>query len=213
MVGVRGRRQRGDRLVREGGCERLGGARKVRRSREHRRVVGVGSSRAPARPFLAPPRRSQPPSRSEATALPTRDPTTRALGRGRPPPAPVGDPTARRRSQPPSDRSEMGEACTVNLEHEDVCPVLTLPRRRDSTTISPPSARRSATRSGARSAAPRPPASCPTTRVDPLADLEAFIDLHQKRWGDDGLFPPTAGGEQAACSSGACSSCSGRTAR
>ena len=33
--------------------------------------------------------------------------------------------------------------------------------------------------------------------TDPLADLEAFIDLHQKRWGDDGLFPPTTGGDQS----------------
>jgi CelD/BcsL family acetyltransferase involved in cellulose biosynthesis len=30
---------------------------------------------------------------------------------------------------------------------------------------------------------------------DPLADLEAFIDLHQRRWGADGLFPPTPGGD------------------
>ena len=30
--------------------------------------------------------------------------------------------------------------------------------------------------------------------ADPIADLDAFIDLHQKRWGDDGLFPPTEGG-------------------
>jgi len=29
---------------------------------------------------------------------------------------------------------------------------------------------------------------------DPLDDLDAFIDLHQKRWGADGLFPPTEGG-------------------
>ena len=29
---------------------------------------------------------------------------------------------------------------------------------------------------------------------DPLADLPAFIDLHQKRWGDEGLFPATPGG-------------------
>ena len=28
----------------------------------------------------------------------------------------------------------------------------------------------------------------------PIDDLEAFVDLHQKRWGDEGLFPPTAGG-------------------
>jgi CelD/BcsL family acetyltransferase involved in cellulose biosynthesis len=30
--------------------------------------------------------------------------------------------------------------------------------------------------------------------VQPIDDLEAFVDLHQKRWGDDGLFPPTDGG-------------------
>ena len=29
---------------------------------------------------------------------------------------------------------------------------------------------------------------------DPFADLEVFIDLHQKRWGEEGLFPATAGG-------------------
>jgi CelD/BcsL family acetyltransferase involved in cellulose biosynthesis len=29
---------------------------------------------------------------------------------------------------------------------------------------------------------------------NPSADLDAFIDLHQKRWGEEGLFPDTAGG-------------------
>jgi hypothetical protein len=33
--------------------------------------------------------------------------------------------------------------------------------------------------------------------ADPVADLDAFIDLHQKRWGDRGLFPPTPGGAQS----------------
>jgi len=36
-----------------------------------------------------------------------------------------------------------------------------------------------------------------TASPDPLADLPTFIDLHQKRWGADGLFPDTAGGEQS----------------
>jgi CelD/BcsL family acetyltransferase involved in cellulose biosynthesis len=31
----------------------------------------------------------------------------------------------------------------------------------------------------------------------PLDDLEAFIDLHQRRWGDRGLFPDTEGGRQS----------------
>ena len=67
-----------------------------------------------------------------------------------------------------------------------------------STTTSPPWARRSATRSGARSAGPRPTArSAWTTPPDPLADLPAFIDLHQKRWGADGLFPDTEGGRHS----------------
>jgi CelD/BcsL family acetyltransferase involved in cellulose biosynthesis len=30
--------------------------------------------------------------------------------------------------------------------------------------------------------------------AEPLSDLESFVELHQKRWGDDGLFPPTEGG-------------------
>ena len=29
--------------------------------------------------------------------------------------------------------------------------------------------------------------------ADPVADLPAFIDLHQRRWGDLGLFPDTPG--------------------
>jgi CelD/BcsL family acetyltransferase involved in cellulose biosynthesis len=34
-----------------------------------------------------------------------------------------------------------------------------------------------------------------TESPDPLSDLDEFIDLHQKRWGDAGLFPPTPGGD------------------
>ena len=30
--------------------------------------------------------------------------------------------------------------------------------------------------------------------ANPIDDLDAFIDLHQKRWGAEGLFPPTEGG-------------------
>jgi CelD/BcsL family acetyltransferase involved in cellulose biosynthesis len=30
--------------------------------------------------------------------------------------------------------------------------------------------------------------------IDPAADLEAFVELHQKRWGAEGLFPATGGG-------------------
>jgi CelD/BcsL family acetyltransferase involved in cellulose biosynthesis len=30
--------------------------------------------------------------------------------------------------------------------------------------------------------------------ANPIDDLDAFVELHQKRWGAEGLFPPTAGG-------------------
>ena len=33
--------------------------------------------------------------------------------------------------------------------------------------------------------------------TDPVGDLDAFVDLHQKRWGAEGLFPLTAGGDQS----------------
>ena len=33
--------------------------------------------------------------------------------------------------------------------------------------------------------------------ADPVADLGEFVDLHQKRWGAEGLFPPTTGGAQS----------------
>jgi CelD/BcsL family acetyltransferase involved in cellulose biosynthesis len=33
--------------------------------------------------------------------------------------------------------------------------------------------------------------------TDPLSDLDEFIDLHQKRWAADGLFPATPGGDQS----------------
>ncbi len=30
--------------------------------------------------------------------------------------------------------------------------------------------------------------------ANPIDDLDAFVELHQKRWGVEGLFPPTKGG-------------------
>jgi CelD/BcsL family acetyltransferase involved in cellulose biosynthesis len=33
--------------------------------------------------------------------------------------------------------------------------------------------------------------------MDPIGDLDEFVDLHQKRWGADGLFPETPGGAQS----------------
>jgi CelD/BcsL family acetyltransferase involved in cellulose biosynthesis len=84
----------------------------------------------------------------------------------------------------------------VDLEREDVCPVLTVPDgvsdlegylaglgKKDRHEI----------RRKLRRAVAHGPVAL-TESLDPLADLDAFIDLHQRRWGADGLFPPTQGG-------------------
>ena len=94
---------------------------------------------------------------------------------------------------------EIAEGWTLNVEREDVCPVVDAAGRGGRwTTTSRRSARRSATRSGARSAGPRRVGEVRLDdSPDPLADLETFIDLHQKKWGDDGLFPDTPGGAQS----------------
>jgi CelD/BcsL family acetyltransferase involved in cellulose biosynthesis len=88
-----------------------------------------------------------------------------------------------------------GAGWIVTREQEDVCPIATLPAgldfegylgtldKKDRHEI-----RRKARRAEAtgevrleRSAAP-------------IDDLDAFVELHQKRWGAEGLFPPTQGG-------------------
>ena len=110
---------------------------------------------------------------------------------------------------------EIAEGWTLNVEREDVCPVVDAARRAPtSTPTSRPSARRSATRSGARSAAPRPSATIRLDEsADPLADLETFIDLHQKSGATTGCSPTRRAARRAACSSGACSSSTARTGR
>jgi CelD/BcsL family acetyltransferase involved in cellulose biosynthesis len=93
-------------------------------------------------------------------------------------------------------RREIAERWTLNVEREDVCPILTLPRgidfdgflatlgKKDRHEI-----RRKIRRAEAQGEIRL------TDSADPLADLGVFIDLHQRRWGDDGLFPPTPGGD------------------
>jgi CelD/BcsL family acetyltransferase involved in cellulose biosynthesis len=93
-------------------------------------------------------------------------------------------------------RREMACGWTLNVEREDVCPVLTLPdgatfddylatlTKKDRHEI-----RRKIRRAEAVGSVRL------TDSAAPLDDLELFIDLHQKRWGDDGLFAPTPGGE------------------
>ena len=93
---------------------------------------------------------------------------------------------------------EMAQGWTLNVEREDVCPVVTLPEGADMdgylATLG--KKERHEIRRKVRRAEGAGEVLL-TESADPLADLDAFIDLHQKRWGLDGLFPPTAGGEQS----------------
>jgi CelD/BcsL family acetyltransferase involved in cellulose biosynthesis len=83
----------------------------------------------------------------------------------------------------------------VTREQEDVCPVLRLPSGVDFEGYLDTLDKKE--RHEVRRKIRRAEAAGPVSLVksaDPFADLEAFIDLHQKRWGEDGLFPATAGG-------------------
>jgi CelD/BcsL family acetyltransferase involved in cellulose biosynthesis len=93
---------------------------------------------------------------------------------------------------------EMADGWTLNVDREDVCPVVTLPEVDDIelylATLGKKERheiRRKVRRAG----------SVGEIRLrvsdDPLVELDGFIDLHQKRWGADGLFPPTKGGDQS----------------
>jgi CelD/BcsL family acetyltransferase involved in cellulose biosynthesis len=93
-------------------------------------------------------------------------------------------------------RREMTAGWTLNLEREDVCPVLTLPDVPDFegylATLSKKD--RHEVRRKLRRAETKGEVRLEDS-PDPLRDFEAFIELHQKRWGADGLFRPTPGGE------------------
>ena len=87
---------------------------------------------------------------------------------------------------------EMAEGWTLNVEREDVCPVVTFPEGVDMEGFLATLGKKE--RHEIRRKVRRAEAVGEITledSADPLADLEAFIDLHQKRWGADGLFPPT----------------------
>jgi hypothetical protein len=93
---------------------------------------------------------------------------------------------------------EMACGWTLNVEREDVCPVVTFPDGADIESYLATlgkKERHEIRRKVRRAEAVGEIALVDST--DPLADLDAFIDLHQKRWGADGLFPPTAGGAQS----------------
>ena len=93
---------------------------------------------------------------------------------------------------------EMAEGWTLNVEREDVCPVVTLPTDADMDAYLATLGKKE--RHEIRRKVRRAEAVGEVRlddSPDPLADLEAFIDLHQKRWGADGLFPATPGGAQS----------------
>jgi CelD/BcsL family acetyltransferase involved in cellulose biosynthesis len=93
-------------------------------------------------------------------------------------------------------RREISEGWTLNVEREDVCPVLTLKSGADFDAYLATLDKKG--RHEIRRKLRRAAASGDlrlTESTDPLADLDVFIDLHQRKWGDEGLFPPTPGGD------------------
>ena len=96
---------------------------------------------------------------------------------------------------------EMAEGWTLNIEQEDVCPVATIPAGDIDAFLATLGKKE---RHEIRRKVHRAEAIGPVELVecaDPLApgadgrtDLDVFIDLHQARWGADGLFPDTPGG-------------------
>ena len=93
---------------------------------------------------------------------------------------------------------EMDRGWTLNVEPEEVCPVATLPAGGDLDAYFATLGKKE--RHEIRRKVRRAEAAgelALTASPDPLADLPTFIDLHQKRWGADGLFPDTEGGEQS----------------
>ena len=93
---------------------------------------------------------------------------------------------------------EMANGWTLNVEREDVCPVVTLPEGADLDAYLGTLGKKE--RHEIRRKVRRAEAAGEIRlddSTDPLADLDAFIELHQKRWNDGGLFPATPGGQQS----------------
>ncbi len=93
---------------------------------------------------------------------------------------------------------EMANGWTLNVEREDVCPVVTLPKGvdMDGYLATLGKKERHEIRRKVRRAEAVGEIRLEES-IDALNDLDVFIDLHQRRWGADGLFPPTLGGEQS----------------
>jgi len=95
---------------------------------------------------------------------------------------------------------EMSHGWTLNLEREDVCPVVTFADGIGSDVQAYLDTLGKKERHEIRRKVRRAESVgeiALTDSIDPLADLESFIELHQKRWGDRGLFPDTPGGAQS----------------
>ena len=93
-------------------------------------------------------------------------------------------------------RREIDRGWTLNLEREDVCPVVTLPEGvgfEDYLSTLDKKARHEIRRKFRRAEAVGEVEL--KVVAEPLTELDAFIDLHQRKWGADGLFPPTPGGD------------------
>jgi CelD/BcsL family acetyltransferase involved in cellulose biosynthesis len=92
---------------------------------------------------------------------------------------------------------EIAEGWTLNVEREDVCPVVRLPdgAEFDGYLATLGKKERHEIRRKVRRAEAVGPIELEES-ADPAADIDAFIDLHQRRWGERGLFPDTPGGAQ-----------------
>jgi CelD/BcsL family acetyltransferase involved in cellulose biosynthesis len=108
-----------------------------------------------------------------------------------------GDPTAEALATAFGAR-EMTEGWTLNVEREDVCPVVSVPAGAtfEDYLGSLSKKARHEIRRKLRRAENAGEVRLAESRT-PESDLDAFIDLHQKRWGDRGLFPDTEGGRQS----------------
>jgi CelD/BcsL family acetyltransferase involved in cellulose biosynthesis len=83
----------------------------------------------------------------------------------------------------------------VTREQEDVCPTVTLAPGMDFEDYLATLGKKE--RHEIRRKIRRAEAAGPVAlerSADPANDLDAFVELHQKRWGAEGLFPPTEGG-------------------
>jgi len=105
-----------------------------------------------------------------------------------------GDPAAEALAEA-FGRREMSEGWILNVEREDVCPVLTLTPGADFDAYLATLDKKG--RHEIRRKLRRAEAVGElrlTDSTDPLSELDVFIDLHQRKWGEKGLFPATPGG-------------------